>query len=365
MLNLTQKAWRSSRADSLVSVPSCEPPLVEGPEVLVEAAGIERVPGVVLGDDAEVDEPVGLEGLPEVAGRPGRNAVADLGDPLELLLPGGVLLPLQELPGLRGVPMGEQDDGVAAHGHGPELLLLVVGFGIVHEVERGQGRRDLPLDVVEALAVDLVVEDGVPRGPLLHELGEDAGFVGVDPLLRHLGEDAVPLRAALPEGDDLVGVDAARLLVRGEGGLLPVVEILEVLEGVDADLGIGRGRLGRRAPLPDDELAVVEDDGLALHDVLEGQGVPHRRRQGARLGPLVELGEEPGPLGADRRPGLERLLSQLLDAFVHGHPPRRTSKPAPRKAASTAAIRSSEGGSNFRKRASLPMRRDFSMPPEW
>ena len=205
----------------------------------------------------------------------------------------------------------------------------------------------------------------MPGGPLLHELGEDAGFVGVDPFVRHLGEDPVPLGAALPERDDLLGVDAAGILVGGEGGLLAVVEVPEVPEGVDADLGVGRRRLRRRPALADDELAVVDDDRLVLHDVPEGQGVPHRRRERERPGPLVELREEPGPLGADRRPGLERLCSELLDAFVHGHPPRRTSKPAPRNAASIAARRSSEGGSNLRKHASFPILRAFSKPPEW
>ena len=337
--------------------------LIERPEVLVEPARVEGVPGVVLGDDAEVDEPVGLEGLPKIARRLGRHAVADLGDALELRLPRGVLLPAGQLPGFGRVAAGEGDDGVAARGHGLELLLLVVGGRIGHEVEAGQGRRDVRLEVVQALPVDLAVEDGVARGPLFHELGEDAGLVGVDPLLRHLGEDAVALGAALPEGDDLLGVDPARLFVRAEGGLLAVVEILEVLDGVDADLGVGRRRLGRGAALPDDELAVVEADGLRLHEVLEGQGVLHRRRQAARLRALVELGHEPGPLGADRRLGIERLLSELLDAVVHGHPPRWTSKPASRNAASTAARRASDGDSNFLKWGSRPMRRALSRPP--
>jgi hypothetical protein len=98
---------------------------------------------------------------------------------------------------------GESDDGVDAHGHGLELFLLVVGVRVGHEVEPGPGGRDIALEVVQALRVDLAVEDGVPGGPLLHELGEDAGFVSVDPLRGHIGEDAVALGAALPERDDL------------------------------------------------------------------------------------------------------------------------------------------------------------------
>jgi hypothetical protein len=205
--------------------------------------------------------------------------VTDLGDVIELHFTVGVLFGLRQLAGLLGVPPGKGDDRVDAHGHGLELLLFVVGLRVVHEIEPVQGRFDVLLEVEHALLVDLAVQDRVPGGALFHELGEDAGLVGVDPFLGHLGEDAVPLRAALPEGDDLLGVEPARLLVRGEGRLLPVVEVPEVLEGVDADLGIGRGRLGRGAAFADDELAVVEDDGLVLHDVLEGQGALHRGRQ--------------------------------------------------------------------------------------
>ncbi len=205
----------------------------------------------------------------------------------------------------------------------------------------------------------------MPGGPLFHELGEDAGLVGVDPFLGHLGEDAVALGPAFPEGDDLFGIGAAGRVVGGEGGFLAVVEVLEVLEGMDADFGVGRGRLGRRTALADDELAVVEDDRLRLHDVLEGLRVLHRQRQGARLRTFVELGDEKGPFGADRRLGRERLLPELGDAFVHLYPPRRTSKPASRNEASIAAMRSSEGLSNFRNWDSWPILRALSRPPEW
>ncbi len=336
---------------------------IERPEVLIEPAGIERIPGIVLGDDAEVDEPVHLERFPEIARRLGRDAVADGRDPLQLLLAGRVLLRFRQPASRLGVTAGEGDNGIAAHGHGPELLLLVVGFGVPHEVEGGQSRGDVALEVIEALLVDLAVEDGVTGSALLHELGEHAGLVGVDPSRGHLGEDAVPLRPPLPERDDLLGVDAPCFLVGGEGGLFAVVKIAEVLDRMDADLGVGRGRLGRGPALPDDELAVVDDDGLSLHEMLEGQGVLHRPGQGECLRSLVELGHEPGPLGRDRRLGLERLCPELLDAVVHDHPPRRTSKPARRNSASIAAKRSSDGGSNLRKCAPLPMRPALSRPP--
>ncbi len=74
-------------------------------------------------------------------------------------------------------------------------------------------------------------QHGVAGRALLHELGEDAGFVGVLPLRRHLGEDAVAHAVTLPVGDDLVSLDAPGFVVHAVGDLLArVSRIVEILE---------------------------------------------------------------------------------------------------------------------------------------
>ena len=73
--------------------------------------------------------------------------------------------------------------------------------------------------------------------------------------------------------------------LRRRRNLLAVVENLQVLQAVAAQLGIGRGRLGRRAFFADDQLAIVDADRLILHQVLEGQRPAdgHRLRKGTSL----------------------------------------------------------------------------------
>jgi hypothetical protein len=88
-------------------------------------------------------------------------------------------------------------------------LVFGVGLRVVEVVERRQAAVDALLEVFQAAAIDFVVEHGVAGRALLHELGEEAGFVGGLPLLGHLAEEQVAHRPALPEGDDAIGVDLA------------------------------------------------------------------------------------------------------------------------------------------------------------
>ena len=122
-------------------------------EVLVEAARAERVPGVQLGDDAEVHEPVGLQRLPERA-RAGARARARSWRQSARARPCA--------PGSSRRPRGAAASSAcrrakrmtasAAIAHALQLLPLVVRLQVVQVVERRQ------------LAVDVGLQ---PRQPLL------------------------------------------------------------------------------------------------------------------------------------------------------------------------------------------------------
>ena len=216
--------------------------LVEGQEVLVEVSRAERVPAVQLGDDGEVAEPVHLQRLVEVARRVGRDPAADVGDLQQFRAPDAVLRRRGLRVGQVGVALREAHHRVAGDGHGPQLLALVEGLRVALEIEGRLRRRDVGFEVEHPLAVELAVGHGVAGRALLHELGEAARRVGVEPVLRQLAEHLVAQRAAAPEGDDLalVVVDDRRvdLVLR----LRARVEDAQILGAVAGQLGI------RRAP---------------------------------------------------------------------------------------------------------------------
>ena len=188
-----------------------QPFLVERLEVLVQLAGVEGVPRVEFGGHAQVDEPVVLQRLPEIAGRVGGDVGADVGDAFEFALAGRVGLLRGQFARLFRVAFGEADDGIRRDRHRLELLLFGVGVGIVEEIQRVEAGLDVGLEVQHPLVVDFVVQHGVAGGALLHKLGENPGFVGRVPFGRHLLEDEFAHRLALPEGDDRVGVALAAL----------------------------------------------------------------------------------------------------------------------------------------------------------
>ena len=285
--------------------------------MLVEPPGVEGVPGVVFDDDAEMDEPVMLEGFPEVPRGVGRDPLADFGDAQELFLAGRVFLLGRQLRGPGRVAPAEDDEGLGGDAHAPQLFALVQSFGIVQEIEGGDGRVDVGDEVEHALAVDLVVQDGVPGSPLLHELSEYAGFVGVLPFLGQLGHHPVADGAAAPEGDDLLLIKADRGGVGLEPGLGPGIEDAQVLGAMASDFGVGRRSLGPRAPLADNELAFIHNDGLVLQDVLEGQGVLDGRRDPVGFRRFIEFGDQLGPLTRDRGDRFQALVAQLF--YPGGH----------------------------------------------
>ncbi len=313
-----------------------QPLLVEGPEVLIQMAGAVGVPAVQFGDDGQVAEPVGLQGLVEVARGVGGNPAADPGDRQEFLL-------AKRIGRLRGfrlgqlrMPFSEAHDGVAGDGHGLELFPLVQGLRVLLEIEHGFGTGDVGLEVQHALPVELAVAHRVARGALLHELREASRLVGVVPFLRQLLEHLVPHGPALPEGDDLplVGLDHARfdLVLR----LLAGIQDPQILDAVAGQLRIGGHGLGPGSALAHDEFALAHPEGLLLADGQEVQGPEH----GNAVPSLVLLVEGRGdlcPLGTDGGDRVQALLAQSLGAFVHGRPPMVVFRPLARKSPAMAS----------------------------
>jgi hypothetical protein len=89
-------------------------------------------------------------------------------------------------------------------------------------------------------------------------------------------------------------------------------------EAVAAQLWIGGGSLGRGSFLAHDQLPFVDADGLALHQVLEGQSATNGGGHRTQILP-VELGHQFGPLGGQGGSGLEAGLPQSGYPLAHGH----------------------------------------------
>ena len=252
--------------------------LVEGIEVLVDVAGVHGVPPVELRHGAEMDEPVHLDGLPEVARGMGRDPVAHGGDLLEFRLADGIRALRGHFLREGGVALGEQDRGVAGDAHRVELLLLVGRLGIVDVIQRGDVLLDPGLHVQQAFAVHPAVHGGMARGALLHELGEHAGVVGFLPLLGHMVEDALALRLALPVRDHLALVRVDVLLADVVRLQLAGVQHVEVLHAVAGEFRERRDGLRLGASLAHDQLVRADVQRLLRADLVEVLRAEHRDR---------------------------------------------------------------------------------------
>ena len=130
-----------------------------------------------------MDEPVHLDGLPEVARRVGGNPVADGSDLQELRLAAGVLLRGGQLARQLRVALREQYGRVAGNGHRLQLLLPVRGLGIVYVIELRDALCNALLHIQQALAVHPAIHCSVSRCALLHKLRENACVIRLFPLL--------------------------------------------------------------------------------------------------------------------------------------------------------------------------------------
>lgn len=93
--------------------------LVERIDVLVQMAGIEGVPGVQLGNDGQVGEPIGLQRFVEIARRVCRHVTAGIGDGYQFGFAPDVGLGCSQFLRLLCVALGKTDHGVGGDGHGP------------------------------------------------------------------------------------------------------------------------------------------------------------------------------------------------------------------------------------------------------
>ena len=261
-------------------------------------------------------KPVHLYGFPQVAWGVGRYPATYVGNLLQLFLSLRVLLLGSHLLGQLGMALGKEDGGIARDGHGLQLLLLVGGFRVVDVVEARDLLFDAGLHVEQSLVVHLAVHGRMSGGALLHELGEHTGVVGLFPLLRHVVEDALALRLALPVGDDLalVGVDV--LLRDGVALQLALVQRVQVLHRVTGQLGECGHSLGQWPALAHYQLVVADVDGLLLANLVEVAGAQYGCGHGAVV-LLVECGFDEGSLDAERSWSVEVLLAKAAYAVVH------------------------------------------------
>ncbi len=286
--------------------------------MLIQVTRAEGVPGVQFCGHAEVDEPVILQRLPEIPRGVRRDVRTDLGDAFQFLLPLRVRLLLRQLLGFFRVAFCKADQSVGADVHCLELFLLIIGFWIVQVIQVFQALLDVSLEIEESFAVDFVIQDGVTRRPLLHELGKDAGLIRGLPLLRHFLKDEFAHGLPPPEGDDGFLVDLPGLGADGKGYLFPGIEDVQIFQGMAAQFRVGRRGFGGRAFFTDDQFAFVDADGLVFHQILKGQGAAHRRGQRSHV-LFVEFGHQFCSLGRDGGHGVQALLPQPGHSFTHRH----------------------------------------------
>ena len=130
-----------------------------------------------------MDEPVHLDGFPEVAGGMGRDPMADGGDLLEFRLADRIGAGSGHFLREGCMTLGEEDRGVAGDAHRIQLLLLVGRLGIVDVIQRGDVLLDPGLHVQQAFAVHPAVHGRMPCGALLHKFREHTCMISLFPRL--------------------------------------------------------------------------------------------------------------------------------------------------------------------------------------
>ena len=284
--------------------------------MLVDVAGIHAVPTVELGHGAQMHEPIHLYGFLQVARRVGGHMTADVGN-LKQLGPARFVFGLcGHLLGQIGVTLGKEYGGVARDGHSLQLLFFVCGQRVVDIIQRGDAIGDALLEVEQAAAIHLAVHRRVASGSLLHEFGENAGVIGLFPLLGDVGEDALALGASLPVRDHLALVGADVLLADVVGLQLARIECVQVFHTVTGEFGERRHGFGLGPPLAHDELAVADIDGLLLADLVEVTGAQDAVGHLAVVF-FIERRLDECALDGERGGRVDTLLTQAAYALVH------------------------------------------------
>jgi len=235
-LALRKRHSISSRAASRVRFSLLEVLAQERQEDLVEPSqGVGNAS--VVEHHPQVNEPDGLERLPEAARRLGRNPAADLGDLQQLASSPGVALFASHLAGEARVTRGEAQHAVAGDRSGAQEPVFLLAFR-AGGVEPGHALLDPPADPPEPQ----LDEPRVIGGAVSHAVGElvldeehrrPQGFLRLG---RKQFGAALPRPSCSPERQDL----------GAENGLvfLGDVELLELLAGAEEiELGFDPGGL--------------------------------------------------------------------------------------------------------------------------
>ena len=292
--------------------------LVEGVHVLTVTARRAGA-GHLFHFDGQVDEPEGLDGFTEVAGREFGHAAADLGDLQQFGLGLGIGLGLGGLLGQIGVTVGVGDDGFRGHDHGAvQVMLFLVGQG-------GGAFQQTLLDVVDDPAQALVQSQGV--------VGDTGAAGHADVVIVHAGLGVRSgVEAVLVLEHLVVQVDA--------GAALPLlVGLFQQLGGLLGDLHLAqRGHLGHLHLFLDpghvpfrigvhagagtgqgahDGVAVQEDLFFGQHAFQQlGADVEN----GFALELLIHLVQELQPLGVHNLRGVHEIGLEVFHAGFGGVP---------------------------------------------
>ena len=251
----------------------------------------------------------------EGPGRILRDPFADLGNLQELFFSLSVGFLFRHVACQLGVPIGELDNSVADHDHGPEERLL---FDLLFRVQGVEGRQfffRFLLDPLHASLEDLLVivvpgQAGTGRGRRGDDevpLHDAAGVLG-----QGVQEGCVVL-PPLPVGPQHA-VDDPHVLLGQEQGvarfggtdLLRKEHLLQFRE---------KDRVPtRRARTAHDEFVLIDVDRNVLEDV--GHRLAPPEHQGLPFGLLERFGEEPGPFHVDP----DRLVPEALKHSMNPGP---------------------------------------------
>jgi len=262
-------------------------------QMLIEMPRVERVPTVQFGDHGEVAEPVVLERLLEIARRVRRDVRRNVGDPEQLRLALRIAFLCGQFACQRRVALRKQDHRVAGNVERLQRLAFVERVRVIEEIELCHRVGNVAFEVQHSLPVNLVIEDGVAGGALLHELGENPGGVRVLPLLRQLGEQLVAHRTPAPVGNDPLAVSPDALVVHAIPGLGTRIQNLQILDAVAGQFRKRRHELRRRPALAHDEFAVADVNRLVLAEMKERLRAHHRHGIKPGAG-LVKFRDEKG-----------------------------------------------------------------------
>ena len=290
---------------------------VKRQQMLIEMAGIERIPAVQFRDDREVTEPIILKRLVEIPRRIRRHARTNFRDAVQFRAALRIAFPRRQFARQRRVPFRKNVDGVARDVKRAQRLAFVERERVVEKIQLGHGVGDVVFEIHHALGINLVVQHRVAGRALLHELRKNSSVVGREPFLRQRGKNLVAQRASAPVGNDLLLVKPDGFVIHAIPRLGPRVENFQILDAVAGEFGKRRHQLGRRAALAHDQFAGTEINRLVLAEVQKGFGAHHRHGKQTGVG-LIKFREQHRAFGGNARRSIQALATKFGCADIHG-----------------------------------------------